>query len=126
MSDHRLPAKKWPLHDRTNIWQLHSVEREKEVTSFTDERIQGIRDVAGELGYAIAVHGSLDRDIDLVACPWTADAVDVWELLGAITSRRGLVITGVTKKPHGRIGFTLEGRGAKTIDLSVMPLRSAP
>lgn len=35
-----------------------------------------IRERARELGYAIGVHGSLTRDIDLIACPWTVDAVD--------------------------------------------------
>lgn len=36
--------------------------------------IQPIRDVAGELGYAVAVHGSLERDLDLVCVPWQHDA----------------------------------------------------
>lgn len=123
MSEHRLPPKKYPMHDSINQWELHSVPREKEITSIDDERITSIRGIAGELGYAIAVHGSLDRDIDLIAAPWTADAVDALELLQAIIQRRGLVVTGFSKKPHGRMGFTLEGRGAKTIDLSIMPIR---
>lgn len=29
---------------------------------------------ARELGYALALHGSMARDLDLVAIPWTDDA----------------------------------------------------
>jgi hypothetical protein len=37
--------------------------------------IEPLRAVARSLGYALTVHGSLVRDIDLVAVPWTSDAV---------------------------------------------------
>ena len=43
-----------------------------------------IRRVAQRFGYAIAQHGSLARDIDLVAIPWTDEAVAPELLVEAI------------------------------------------
>lgn len=40
--------------------------------------------VARPLGYAIAVHGSMRRDLDLVAVPWTDDAAPAENLVEAI------------------------------------------
>src|SRR2546423_1009621 len=37
--------------------------------------IRPLRHVAERCGYAIAVHGSLNYDIDLVACPWRENAI---------------------------------------------------
>src|SRR5262249_28678854 len=42
--------------------------------------IEPLRARAGELGYALAVHGSLARDIDLIAMPLTSRAVPAPEL----------------------------------------------
>lgn len=39
------------------------------------ELIGPLREMARRLGYALAVHGTLRRDIDLIACPWADDAV---------------------------------------------------
>ena len=33
--------------------------------------INRIRKLAREVGYAVCVHGSLKRDFDLIAVPWT-------------------------------------------------------
>jgi len=81
-------------------------------------------------GYAIAVHGSLARDIDLVAIPRTETA-RAPDLL--IETMRGIIagITGschksseVTEKPHGRKAWMLiHGGFHAEIDISVMPLR---
>jgi hypothetical protein len=38
--------------------------------------IDALRHVAFRCGYSLAVHGSLQRDIDLIACPWRDSAVD--------------------------------------------------
>lgn len=99
------------------------------------------RKTARELGYAIGVHGSQKRDLDLMAVPWTVDAVEGPVLVQAITyaindsgnhawfaDHRTMQETGKwpapAYKPHGRIAFTiiLEGRGGEFIDISVMPL----
>jgi len=36
------------------------------------------------LGYAISSHGTMERDIDMVATPWTADAVHPLALIGRL------------------------------------------
>jgi len=105
-----------------------------------------LREKARELGYAIGVHGTLKRDIDLIACPWTAEAVDartLAEALFKVVERthgvahwswhpgRGQEFTldgapGV--KPHGRLGWVINLTldGGPYIDLSVMPRIGLP
>lgn len=78
-------------------------------------------------GYAIAVHGSLNRDLDLVAIPWTDGAASAEELVEAIAD--GLawvrddrpVIDGPQEKPHGRKAWTIPFMKNWHVDLSVMP-----
>lgn len=88
------------------------------------------REAARVLGYALTVHGSMTRDLDVVAVPWTADAADPEALVKAIeyavegyTSQRcdvqGLVYPIV--KPHGRLCWVIHLGGGPYIDLSVMP-----
>lgn len=94
--------------------------------------LEPMRRAAKDAGYAITVHGSLNRDIDLVAIPWrehgtwSADAL-IQSLVGAL---RGVVGRAHchnkdwTEKPHGRRAKTLlvwVGENSANLDLSVMP-----
>ena len=87
-------------------------------------------------GYAIAVHGSMGRDLDLVAIPWVPDAnsaealvSDVAKLTnGRIKRNDGTLCLGEcddncgTPREHGRMAYTIIFKGAcHYIDLSVMP-----
>jgi len=80
-------------------------------------------------GYALALHGSMGRDLDVIACPWTDEAVPAEELVETLrTSVDGFIVknhrseTNPTKKPHGRLGWSIHLTGSGTyIDLSVMP-----
>lgn len=66
-----------------------------------DRILAAVRPAARELGYAIAVHGSLIRDIDLVACPWHESAVNACELVEHL--RRAMeTVTGYAQ-PHDRV-----------------------
>lgn len=95
-----------------------------------------MRRTAKDVGYSIAVHGSLNRDIDLVAIPWrehvVADADRLVVLLsGAIASVTGRCNPerGWTEKPQGRRARILLawcGENTANIDLSVMPAISPP
>jgi hypothetical protein len=103
------------------------------------ERLIGpIREKARELGYAVGVHGTLKRDIDLIAVPWTRDAVPpassrrpsaTWpgRSTAASPTRRGSRTAGGSgpaarpSKPHGRLCWTYHLGGGPYIDLSVMP-----
>jgi hypothetical protein len=44
----------------------------------------GLCKTARELGYALAIHGSVVTDLDLVAIPWTDQAVSAVELKDAL------------------------------------------
>lgn len=51
-----------------------------------------LRAKARELGYALAVHGSLQRDIDLIAIPWKGEPVPPKELAYALMDVASAVI----------------------------------
>lgn len=94
------------------------------------ELLPAMRMAARGAGYALAVHGSLSRDIDLVAVPWTVNASgrdDLLEvLIGAIASVAGnaVAIGEWGEKPHGRFARTIVHGGHQgEIDLSVMSLK---
>ena len=87
--------------------------------------------VAREMGYAIAVHGSRVRDLDLIAVPWVEDAKPAIELVTALELAVAGYVANRTKdgieewprkKPHGRRAWTIHLGGGPYIDLSVMPL----
>lgn len=90
-----------------------------------------IRESAKCLGYAIAIHGTMSRDLDLIAVPWIEDAVPVGELVAAIAEAvSGFVIGDIancgtidqpTIQPHGRRSWNICWGGSPFIDLSVMP-----
>lgn len=112
----------------------------------------GLCCIAREHGYALAIHGSVITDMDLVAVPWTDAAVSAEELKCAlmahvmacgyedllrndgtpeeiirqIMARRepGTEDAG-TKKPHGRVAWNLYMASGTKIDLSVMPRNSS-
>lgn len=76
-------------------------------------------------GYALAVHGSLQRDLDLVAIPWIARPAPIATILGIITTKFAIRLIGNPdhSKPHGRVAYMISvGHGECAIDLSVMPL----
>jgi hypothetical protein len=90
--------------------------------------LDDIRAAARGCGYAIGLHGSLQRDFDLIACPWREDATSAKELVRAVT----FVVGGAVRleesreKPHGRRAWLiyLPATGfevSAVIDLSVMP-----
>jgi hypothetical protein len=85
-------------------------------------------------GYALAVHGSLARDIDLIAVPWTASPdtakLLVERLCGALSALVGRAVYRREEdwavKPHGRRAVTIILPGiCPEIDLSIMPITEA-
>jgi len=107
--------------------------------------IAPLRAVAIEHGYALTVHGSLERDIDLVAVPWTVGAVDQGAVVRAFVAEVRRVngwanvadnVVDVDPydfskrcpepKPHGRLGWSIHLGGGPYVDLSVMPPLSSP
>lgn len=87
--------------------------------------------VARECGYAVGLHGSMKRDCDLIAVPWTDEAVLAFDLIDHLcTALNAKVVGPVAGKPHGRLGWNLQVDGyVKVIDISVVPRsqdRAAP
>lgn len=87
-------------------------------------RIHDIATVARGCGYCIAVHGSMQRDLDLVAIPWVLRATSPRWLVKQLCDELGCKThADVVRKPHGRIAYTLLMGGACFMDLSILPRR---
>ena len=89
-----------------------------------------MKKAALDCGYTLAMHGSMHRDMDLVAIAWVEDAKPVDVLVAAINDCLGETVwrehnlqTG-EEKPHGRLCYTLSICGDWFIDLSVIPPKS--
>lgn len=101
-----------------------------------------------DCGYAVAIHGSMARDLDVLAVPWTEDATSAEKLImrllavtgGHIEDGWGPAADGSkdengkpvwvkhmgdapSRKPHGRLAWTIHlGRHNNLyLDVSVMP-----
>ena len=92
-----------------------------------------IREAGKQMGYAIAIHGTMKRDLDILAVPWieeaaepialvkmVADAVGGY-IIGDRVDERGYVSDHPTEQPHGRMSWNICWGGKVFIDLSVMP-----
>jgi hypothetical protein len=88
------------------------------------------QNIGRKQGYAVGVHGSRVRDLDLLAAPWTEEtAITPLMLAEAIASALPGALKGAPeRKPHGRLGFIIlprwrYGFDSWYVDLSVMPRR---
>lgn len=95
-----------------------------------EHALAAARNAVRNQGYAVAVHGSGVRDLDLIAVPWTEETphtpLAVAEMIAAAIP--GVITGKAEKKPHGRVGFVIRPRWSFGfdmwyIDLSVMPRR---
>ena len=81
--------------------------------------------IARQHGYALAVHGSLARDFDLIAVPWTEEAADPEVVVKEFTTAFWIKLRGEENPKqmlHGRIAYFISvGHGDCAIDLSFMP-----
>jgi hypothetical protein len=115
---------------------------------YVEVLLPALRYLARRHGYALAVHGSLERDIDLIAVPWQEYAQDAVSLVSAMR-RACEAITGFAawpnewtegsespkpigaadnpnQKPHGRMAWSILLGGGPYIDISVMPRITPP
>ncbi len=106
--------------------------------------IPAVRMRARSMGYAVGVHGSLEYDIDLIACPWREGAVSERDLAEAVRAI-ALAVCGNAHmidrdgaanpehfdngqpgaKAHGRLVWSFHLGAGPYIDLSVMPRSAA-
>lgn len=108
--------------------------------SFYRSLLPKIRETAKARGYAIGVHGSETRDFDLIAAPWTAEAIAPDDLARAVADavEGHLVLKAAGQlagiKPLGRRAYTITwgidvderyphpGHWGVFIDMSVAPI----
>jgi hypothetical protein len=86
--------------------------------------------IAWRHGYALALHGSMSRDLDVIAVPWTDDADKPEKLVKAFRRfiiEKAKVHYGVPQpiqKPHGRNAYVFHiGHEGHYLDVSIMPLK---
>lgn len=84
--------------------------------------------IARKHGYALALHGSMTRDMDVIAIPWTENASPPLKVAEEISARVGIVAKGnaelhMGKHPHGRITYTIPTGEGGWLDLGFMPRR---
>ena len=88
-----------------------------------------MRQAALDCGYALALHGSMQSDMDLMAMPWVEDAKSEEDLVKALDDCIGHTVWKDMRwkhreeKPHGRVSYTIAILGNWHIDLSIMPRR---
>lgn len=97
-----------------------------------------IREAAKGMGYALAIHGSMKRDFDILAVPWVEEAAPAEKLVERIAEEVGGFVVGdqdeknhkpgelskePTAQPHGRKSWNICWGGKVFLDLSVMPRR---
>lgn len=123
-------------HDFCSLMQprWHRAKTQDDLESFFLSVLPKIRAAARKCGYAIGVHGSMRRDLDLIAAPWVADHADKDTLAREIhlaacgMTQSSYNWTSVPMKPCGRVGTVFpvcwseyDAPSAGHIDLAVMP-----
>ena len=90
-------------------------------------RIHELQAIAKSCGYAIALHGSMTKDMDVIAVPWTKRALRAQTMVRRMCEAMDLSFdheSNPSKRPHGRRAWSLVfDNGCGYIDLSVMPRR---
>lgn len=76
-----------------------------------------------EHGYALAVHGSMARDFDLIAVPWVSRPKSHKTVIKAIEKRWAIEFPITSKKmKHGRIAYNVSvSFGTCYLDISFFP-----
>lgn len=95
-----------------------------------------LKEIAEKFGYNLLVHGSMNRDLDLVAIPWTEEATEPDPMIEELAKFLGARILDQSYQnrncfPHGRMSYIINlNRGGKWneykdkqyyLDISVMP-----
>lgn len=122
------------IGDEQILRETADTSKQEKIFAKSVELLPIIRRVARECGYAIGVHGSFRRDLDIIAAPWMENVKTPTELAEAISAAIGGYIPNdgdarpgnYTKRspqplPHGRQAWSIHV-SFTYIDLSVMPI----
>ena len=86
----------------------------------------GLAEICIAYGYALAIHGSMARDFDLIAVPWVDAPALPETVIEAITTDYAIHYIASETNPeqrlHGRMAYTLCVMGEWQLDLSFMPI----
>lgn len=89
-----------------------------------------LTEIARSHGYAMAVHGSMQRDMDVICIPWTPTPSEPQAVVDDIVKKFAIKqlknnrVEAWEEKHHGRMVTTLSiGFGECFVDLSFMPIR---
>lgn len=81
-----------------------------------------LAEIARAHGYALAIHGSLARDFDLICIPWSEAPSTPDDVVADMGRHFAFSPQGPEKKNHGRIAYAISvSFGECFIDLSFMP-----
>lgn len=86
-----------------------------------------LKKAAIECGWALALHGSMESDMDLMAMPWVEDCKPVEEMIKTLSDCLGNTvwkdhhIKPHYGKPHGRVVYSLSICADWYLDVSCMP-----
>lgn len=87
-------------------WEWPVANTQDDLEKFYIQILPQIRKAAHDLGYAVGLHGSMRRDLDLIAVPWIENHSDIDILVKAIH----MAACGTTlsryeweQKPCGRV-----------------------
>ncbi len=77
-----------------------------------------LKEIALGYGYNLIVHGSMNRDLDLIAIPWVDDPEDSLKMINALADCLGGEVMGkaiagqvnpyVSKLPGGRVNYVID------------------
>lgn len=86
-----------------------------------------LAEIARKHGYALAVHGTLQRDMDLICIPWAEKISEPQNVIDAITHEFSIRQIGDPEiKQHGRLAYTISiGFADCFIDLSFVQIPHA-
>lgn len=82
-----------------------------------------LAEIARKHGYAMAIHGTMARDFDLICIPWADEPSQPDAVVKEITATYATTeITHHSQKQHGRMAYSVcFGFGDFFADLSFMP-----
>lgn len=80
---------------------------------------EALKEIAKNFGYNLVLHGSLNRDLDLIAIPWTEELGDKDQMVDEFSKILGGTVLMVgrsveneegyrfSSKPHGRVVYII-------------------
>ena len=83
---------------------------------------EDMRKIAHENGWAIALHGSLNMDLDIMAMPWEEDCKSADDFIKSLANlfETPFPILKYRVKPHQRISYNLVIYGNFSIDIQMI------